>query len=77
MALPGRPGQPVQIVDGRDLGRLLSLVERGQPGVFNSVGPADSITLSDLAHACAAVGGAELSLETIDPSELHGPFPLV
>ena len=45
---PGRPEQPVQIVDARDLGAFLVHVAEGRvSGVFNGTGPAETLTLGD------------------------------
>jgi len=45
---PGRPGQPVQIVDARDLGAFLvrAAAER-TAGVLNATGPAEPLTLGE------------------------------
>ena len=57
---PGRPEQPVQIVDARDLGAFLVRVagER-KAGVFNATGPAEPLTLGETLTRIAP--GAELA----------------
>ena len=45
---PGRPEQPVQIVDARDLGAFLVHVAAERvAGVFNATGPAEPLTLGE------------------------------
>ena len=75
VALPGRPDQPVQVVDSRDLGRLVvALLEADQPGVYNAVGPADAVTLEELISVCAHAAGSDA--EVVPVEEVAG-FPLV
>jgi 2'-hydroxyisoflavone reductase len=75
MALPGRPDQPVQVVDSRDLARLVTrLVGDDRPGIFNAVGPAEPVTLHQLATACAAAAGSTLD---VVPVPVEDGFPLV
>ncbi|MFG2492152.1 hypothetical protein ACGFSD_14035 [Streptomyces caniferus] len=41
VALPADPGQPVQVIDSRDLARLVvQLLVDDRPGAFHAVGPA-------------------------------------
>lgn len=75
VALPGRPDQPVQVVDSRDLARLvLALLAGDTPGVFNAVGPAEPTTLAQLVHSCAEAAGATVDLV---PVATQPDFPLV
>jgi 2'-hydroxyisoflavone reductase len=68
--VPGRLDQPVQVVDARDLARLVVLLlEKDQPGTFNAVGPQPAVTLGELVTVC----GAD---EVIQVAERPG-FPLV
>ncbi|GAB7185528.1 hypothetical protein ATKI12_5359 [Kitasatospora sp. Ki12] len=78
-ALPGRPEQPVQLVDARDLARLvLRLVEDGRPGAFHAVGPAEPTTLGGLIATCAEVAGTEVEVVPVPPETAPPPFfPLV
>ena len=58
MAIPDRVDRPVQVLDVRDLARLVVLlVERDLPGAFNAVGPSPSVSFLELVKIC---GGAEL-----------------
>jgi hypothetical protein len=55
---PGRPDQPLQLIDARDLAAfLLDLAERATPGAFNGTGPIGQTTFGEL---LAAGGDAEL-----------------
>jgi 2'-hydroxyisoflavone reductase len=74
VALPGRPEQRVQVVDARDLARLVVLLlEQDRPGVFNAVGPWPSVTLAGLVRTCAL--GADLELVPVGTTSVD--FPLV
>jgi 2'-hydroxyisoflavone reductase len=82
IALPGDPEQPVQVVDVRDLARLVArLVEDGRAGVFNAVGPAEPTTLTGIVQACAAALGVGAEVELVPVAlpdgEKRPPFPLV
>jgi 2'-hydroxyisoflavone reductase len=78
VALPARPDQPVQVVDSRDLGRLVvALVAGDVAGTFNAVGPAQPITLEGLLRACADAAGSEVEVVPVDPSAVAIVFPLV
>ncbi|MDP9406425.1 MAG: NAD-dependent epimerase/dehydratase family protein, partial [Actinomycetota bacterium] len=63
LPLPARPEQPVQVVDSRDLARLVTtLLLADRPGTYDAVGPAEPVTLLGLADTCATVAGAGLDL---------------
>ncbi len=50
---PGAPSDPIQFIDVRDLGEwLITLAERGTPGVFNALGPAERLDWGSLLKAC-------------------------
>jgi 2'-hydroxyisoflavone reductase len=75
VALPGRPDPPVQVVDSRDLARLVTtLLEDDRPGVFNAAGPGEPTTLAGLVHACAEAAGSTVDLVTVD---VEPGFPFV
>jgi 2'-hydroxyisoflavone reductase len=78
IALPGRPEQPVQVIDSRDLARLVTrLLVDDRPGAFNAVGPAEPTTLGGLIQICAQVAGREIEIVPV-PADAVGPlFPLV
>ncbi len=74
VALPGRPEQPVQLVDVRDLARLVvRLLEDDRPGAFNAVGPAQPVTMAELIATCARVAGTEVEVVPVPPA----PGPLI
>lgn len=78
VALPGRPDQPVQVVDSRDLARLvIRLAEDDRPGTYNAVGPAEPVTLAELVTTCAAAAGTEVDVVPVDPDGVEPGFPLV
>ncbi|MBY8877624.1 NAD-dependent epimerase/dehydratase family protein [Actinacidiphila acidipaludis] len=80
IALPADPDQPVQVVDVRDLARLVvQLVADDRPGAFHAVGPAEPTTLGGLIETCAEVAGARAEVVRVEvpPSELPLFFPLV
>ena len=73
VALPADPRQPVQLVDARDLGRLVvDLLATGTGGAFTAAGP--STTFAGLIATCAAAAGTEAEVVPVPPV---GRFPLV
>jgi 2'-hydroxyisoflavone reductase len=78
VALPGRPDQPVQVVDARDLARLvITLVEQDRPGTYNAVGPAEPVTLDELIRVCTKAAGSDLEVVPVPPDSVEPGFPLV
>jgi 2'-hydroxyisoflavone reductase len=78
VALPGRPEQPVQVVDSRDLARLVvRLLADDRPGAFNAVGPAEPVTLAGLVETCAAAAGTHVEIVPVPPESAPLRFPLV
>lgn len=78
VALPGRPDQPVQVVDSGDLGRLVvTLLEDDAAGTYNAVGPDEPTTLAGLVQACAQAAGAGVEVVPVDPTSVEPGFPLV
>jgi 2'-hydroxyisoflavone reductase len=58
VAVPDRLDRPVQVMDVRDLARLVVLLlEQGLPGAFNAVGPTPGVSFVELVKTC---GNAEL-----------------
>jgi len=60
---PGDPGQPVQIIDARDLAEwTIRLVEQGAAGIYNATGPEYPLTLGEILQTCKSVSdsGARL-----------------
>lgn len=78
VALPGRPDQPVQVVDSRDLARLVVLLlEGGTARTVQAVGPAEPVTLAGLVRACAMGAGSTVEVVPVDPGAVSPPLPLV
>lgn len=78
VALPGRPDQPVQVVDARDLARLcVRLLEDDRAGVYNAVGPGSPTTMAGLIHACAAGAGSTVEVVPVPPDAVEGGLPLL
>ncbi len=76
VALPGRPDQPAQVVDSRDLATLVGrLLHDDRPGTYNAVGPAETVTLQQLIEACARAAGTQV--EVVPVAEQAPGFPLV
>ena len=78
VAVPGDPAQPVQIIDARDLARLVvQLLTDDRPGAFHAVGPAEPVTLGGLIETCARVAGTRDELVPVPLDLAPQPFPLV
>ncbi|WP_431871648.1 NAD-dependent epimerase/dehydratase family protein [Nocardiopsis eucommiae] len=78
VVLPADPGQPVQLLDVRDLARLVvRLVEEDRGGVFNAMGPAEPLTLMGMLRACARAAGSEVEPVLVPPETIKARFPLV
>ncbi len=80
VALPADPRQPVQVVDARDLARLVvRLLADDRPGAFHAVGPADPVTLGGLVRVCADAAGSDVEIVpvAVPAGELSPVFPLV
>lgn len=78
VAVPGRLDQPVQVVDSRDLARLVTvLLEDDRAVTVNAVGPADPVTLGGLVETCAEAAGAAVELVPVAPVLRERGFPLV
>jgi len=78
VAVPGDPEQPVQIIDVRDLARLVvQLLADDRPGAFHAVGPAEPVTLGGLIETCARVAGTQVELVPVPLGLAPQPFPLV
>ncbi|MDX2119143.1 MAG: twin-arginine translocation signal domain-containing protein [Planctomycetota bacterium] len=68
---PGRPTDPVQYIDVRDLAEwTIHCVERGVYGVFNAVGLESTLSMSKFLDACNAAGGGHASYTWADAAFL-------
>ncbi|MFE1174045.1 NAD-dependent epimerase/dehydratase family protein [Streptomyces sp. NPDC058773] len=78
VALPADPGQPVQVIDARDLARLVvQLLADGRPGAFHAVGPDEPTTLGGLIETCARAAGSEIEIVPVSSEGRPPLFPLV
>ena len=78
VALPGDPLQPVQVVDSRDLARLVvQLVADERPGSFHAVGPATPVTMAGLIQVCARAAGTQVEVVPVPPATAPALFPLI
>jgi len=78
VALPGDPDQPVQVIDSRDLARLVvQLLTDDRPGAFHAVGPAEPVTIGGLIRTCARVAGTHVEVVPVPPEAAPTAFPLV
>jgi 2'-hydroxyisoflavone reductase len=56
--VPGDGDDPIQVIDGRDLGEwMIRLAENGTTGTFNAVGPDYTLTTDAMVHGIHAVTG--------------------
>jgi 2'-hydroxyisoflavone reductase len=78
VAVPGDPAQPVQVIDARDLGRLvIQLIADDRAGAFHAVGPPDPVTIGELVGICASAAGTTVQVVRV-PAETAPPlFPLI
>jgi 2'-hydroxyisoflavone reductase len=78
VALPADPQQPVQVIDSRDLGRLVvQLLADDRPGAFHAVGPAEPATIGGLIQACARAAGTRVEIVPVPPATAPPLFPLI
>jgi 2'-hydroxyisoflavone reductase len=65
---PGRPGRPVQVLDARDLAVwLLSMIERGRTGVFNTTGPDHPMTMGEMLAILREATGSDATFTWREP----------
>jgi 2'-hydroxyisoflavone reductase len=78
VAVPTDPAQPVQVIDVRDLARLVvQLLTDGRAGAFHAVGPAEPVTLGGLIGICAQVAGTQVEVVRVPADPVPELFPLV
>lgn len=61
--VPGRPDDPIALIDTRDLARFAL---SGAPGTFDAPGPANGDTRADLMAACVAATGSDATFTYVD-----------
>ncbi len=66
--VPGDGQDPVQIIDGRDLGEwMIRLAEAGTTGTFNACGPDYALSTDAMVHGCHAVTGGPVRFTHVTP----------
>ncbi|WP_165226969.1 NAD-dependent epimerase/dehydratase family protein [Aquisphaera insulae] len=69
---PGAPDDPIQLIDVRDLGEfLVRLIEDRTMGVFNALGPAESLSMGRTLAACKAASGSDATFTWADAAFLE------
>jgi len=69
---PSTPGQPVQIIDARDLAEwTLLLMERSATGIYNATGPDYALTLDTILDTCREVSGSDAHLTWVPDAFLQ------
>ena len=67
--VPGDGEDPVQIIDGRDLGEwMIRVAEAGTTGTFNACGPDYPLTTDAMVHGCHAVTGGPVTFTHVSPA---------
>lgn len=66
--LPGDPAQPVQLVDSRDVAKLVvDLITAGRGGAFTAAGP--TTTFAELIATCAEAAGTTVEVVPVEAGE--------
>ena len=69
--VPGDGNDPIQIIDGRDLGEwMIRLAEAGTTGTFNACGPDYPLSMDAMLYGCQAVTGGGMTLTHASPAFL-------
>ena len=69
--VPGDGHDPIQIIDGRDLGEwMIRLAEAGTTGTFNACGPDYPQSMDAMLYGCQAVTGGGMTLTHVSPAFL-------
>ena len=70
--VPGDGQDPLQIIDGRDLGEwMIRLAEAGTTGTFNACGPDYPLSMDAMLYGCQAVTGGGMRLTHVDQTFLQ------
>lgn len=69
---PGMATDPIQVIDGRDLGQwIVAMVEGGHAGVYNATGPKARFTIGELLTMCKQVTGSDARFTWVSAAKLH------
>lgn len=75
MLIPGPGTDPVQYIDVRDLGEwIIHAVERNLIGPYNAVGPADQMSVEQLAQGCIDATDSETALVKVPTEQLLNEY---
>ncbi|MGB9181819.1 MAG: SDR family oxidoreductase [Pyrinomonadaceae bacterium] len=70
---PGKPDNPVQVIDARDLAEwILRMAESRSTGTFNATGPDYQLTMGEMLNTCKAVTGSDARFEWVSSKFLEG-----
>ena len=70
--VPGDGKDPIQIIDGRDLGEwMIRLAEERAFGTFNAVGPREPLLMDAMLEASRRVSGSQASFTHVTPEFLE------
>ena len=71
LLVPGDGLDPIQVIDGRDLGEwMIRLAEAGTTGTFNAVGPGYPLLMDAMLYGCQAVSGKAIRPVHVTPAFL-------
>jgi 2'-hydroxyisoflavone reductase len=71
---PGHGRDPVQIIDARDLSEwIIRMVEQGDVGTYNAVGPRSTLSMAEMLHGIRAVvsGSTPVRFQWVDSDFLE------
>jgi 2'-hydroxyisoflavone reductase len=61
--VPGYAGDPIQLIDARDMtGWMVRMLENGDVGIYNGVGPDYQMTMDELVNGARGATGSECEL---------------
>lgn len=68
---PGTPGQPIQVIDARDLAEwTVKMLEADAIGIYNATGPNYGLTLGTILETCRTVSGSNARLRWVSDTFL-------
>lgn len=72
MLVPGAPGDPIQIIDVRDLAAwLVRSIEESTMGVYNATGPAEALDMRRFVEGCRKGAGASTTFSWASLAKLE------
>lgn len=71
VVVPAELDQPVQLIDARDLAQwTLNMIAQRKTGLYNAMGPAETLTMGQMLETCRAWGGDRGVVRTVPSAEL-------